>query len=88
MKNGNQHQRVTHVKPGEPTTHQLSEMLTTLARFSEQLEEYDTRPHAQNHICPVIDKVVEEYTALYMSCVNAHQQALITRARPSLPVNA
>ncbi|KAG7178146.1 putative THAP-like domain-containing protein 3 [Homarus americanus] len=44
------------------------------------LEAYDTRPHPRNHICPVLDKViVEEYKTLYMSRVNARQQALITR---------
>ncbi|KAG7162931.1 hypothetical protein Hamer_G001952 [Homarus americanus] len=52
------------VKPGEPTTLQLTEMLTTFARFTEQLEEHDTRPHAQNHICPVTEKVIEEYKAM------------------------
>ncbi|KAG7156530.1 High affinity cationic amino acid transporter 1-like, partial [Homarus americanus] len=33
------------VKPGEPTTRQLTELLTNIARLSEQLEECDTRPH-------------------------------------------
>ncbi|KAG7175321.1 putative Tigger transposable element-derived protein 1-like 217 [Homarus americanus] len=43
------------VDPGEPTTHQLTELLTTIAHSSEQLQEYDTSSHAQNHICPVTD---------------------------------
>ncbi|KAG7160082.1 hypothetical protein Hamer_G012616 [Homarus americanus] len=71
--------REDDVKSGEPTTCQLTEMLTTIACLSEQLEEYNTRPHAQNYICPVIDKVLEEYKALYKSRVNAYQRALITR---------
>ncbi|KAG7171199.1 hypothetical protein Hamer_G021679 [Homarus americanus] len=49
-----------NVKPGEPTTQQLTELLTNIARLSEQLEEYDTRPHPQNLICPALDKVMEE----------------------------
>ncbi|KAG7174313.1 hypothetical protein Hamer_G003250 [Homarus americanus] len=40
------------VKPGEPTTRQLTELLTNIARFGEQLEEYDTRPHPWNLMCP------------------------------------
>ncbi|KAG7176851.1 hypothetical protein Hamer_G000040 [Homarus americanus] len=40
------------IKPGEPTTQQLTELLTTIARLNEQLEEYDTRPHPRNLICP------------------------------------
>ncbi|KAG7170490.1 putative CENP-B N-terminal DNA-binding domain-containing protein 6 [Homarus americanus] len=66
-------------KPGEPTTRQLTELLTTKARLSEQLEEHNTRPHPRHLMCSVLDKVMEEYKALYMSCVNARQQALITR---------
>ncbi|KAG7158978.1 hypothetical protein Hamer_G006368 [Homarus americanus] len=30
-------------------------------------------------MCSALDKGMEEYNALYMSLVNAHQQALITR---------
>ncbi|KAG7164500.1 hypothetical protein Hamer_G003713 [Homarus americanus] len=36
------------VKPGEPTTQQLTELLTNIARLSEQLEQHNTRPHPQN----------------------------------------
>ncbi|KAG7170866.1 Apoptosis-resistant E3 ubiquitin protein ligase 1-like, partial [Homarus americanus] len=75
-----------NVKPGEPTTRRLTELLTTIERFGEQLEEYDTRPHAQNHICL-------EYKAMYVYHVNARQQALITvqgiwYLRKAQPVNA
>ncbi|KAG7164493.1 hypothetical protein Hamer_G003705, partial [Homarus americanus] len=78
------------VKPGEPTTQQLTEMLLiTITCLSEQLEEYNTRPLPQNLICPVLDKVMEEYKAMYMSRVNARQQALITRYLcKAQPVNA
>ncbi|KAG7159640.1 A disintegrin and metalloproteinase with thrombospondin motifs 14-like 2, partial [Homarus americanus] len=47
------------VKPGEPTTHLLTEFLTTIARLGEQLEEYDTRPHPRNLMCPALKKVME-----------------------------
>ncbi|KAG7162921.1 hypothetical protein Hamer_G001937 [Homarus americanus] len=67
------------VKPGEPTTHQLTEMLATIACLREQLQEHDTKPHPQNLICPVLVKVTEEYKAMYMSRVTARQQALITQ---------
>ncbi|KAG7178098.1 Sorting nexin-17-like 1 [Homarus americanus] len=67
------------VNPGEPTTRQLTELLTNISRLSEQLKEYDTRPLPQNLFFPVLDKGMEEYKALYMSRVNARQQALITR---------
>ncbi|KAG7153720.1 hypothetical protein Hamer_G009389 [Homarus americanus] len=43
------------IKPGEPTTSQLTEALTSIAHLSEQLEEYNTRPHPRNLICPVVD---------------------------------
>ncbi|KAG7163212.1 hypothetical protein Hamer_G002302 [Homarus americanus] len=66
------------VKPGEPTTLQLTELLTNIARLGEQLEEYDTGPHPRNLMCSALDKGMEEYKALYMSRVNASQQALIT----------
>ncbi|KAG7163546.1 Arginine-hydroxylase NDUFAF5-like, partial [Homarus americanus] len=42
------------VKPGEPTTRQLTEVLTSIACLSEQLQEYNTRPHPRNLICPVL----------------------------------
>ncbi|KAG7158515.1 hypothetical protein Hamer_G021069 [Homarus americanus] len=42
------------IKPGEPTTRQLTEVLTSIARLSEQLEEYDNRPHPRNLICPAL----------------------------------
>ncbi|KAG7153802.1 hypothetical protein Hamer_G009490 [Homarus americanus] len=45
------------VKPGEPTTHQLTELLTNIARLGEQLQEYDSRPHPRNLICPVLNKL-------------------------------
>ncbi|KAG7169018.1 hypothetical protein Hamer_G011715 [Homarus americanus] len=77
------------VKTSEPTTRQLTELLTSIARLSEQLQEYDTRPHPRNLICPVLDKVIEEYKALYMSLDNAHQQARIIRyLGKAQPVNA
>ncbi|KAG7163384.1 hypothetical protein Hamer_G004521 [Homarus americanus] len=46
--------REDDVKPGEPTTLQLTEVLTSIARLSEQLEEYDARPHPRNLICPAL----------------------------------
>ncbi|KAG7161416.1 putative Tc5 transposase DNA-binding domain-containing protein 4, partial [Homarus americanus] len=55
------------VKPGEPTTRQLTELLTNIAHVCEQLEEYDTRPHPWNLMCSALEKVVEEYKALYVS---------------------
>ncbi|KAG7174677.1 hypothetical protein Hamer_G026028 [Homarus americanus] len=77
------------VKPGEPTTCQLTEVLTSIAYLSEQLQEYKMRPHPRHLIFPVLDKVMEEYKALYMFCVNAHQQALITQYLcKAQPVNA
>ncbi|KAG7178216.1 hypothetical protein Hamer_G004025, partial [Homarus americanus] len=77
------------VKPVKPTTRQPTEMLTTIANLSDQLEEYDTRPHAPKYICPVICKVIEKYKAMYMSLVNARQQVLITRYLcKAQPVNA
>ncbi|KAG7173580.1 putative MDM2-binding-containing protein, partial [Homarus americanus] len=60
------------VRPGEPTTLQLTVVLISIARLSEQLQEYDTRPHPRNLICL-------ECKTLYMSRVNARQQARITR---------
>ncbi|KAG7176163.1 hypothetical protein Hamer_G026126 [Homarus americanus] len=40
-------------------------------------------------MCPALDKVIEEYKATYMSCVNARQQALITGYLcKAQPVNA
>ncbi|KAG7163413.1 hypothetical protein Hamer_G004554 [Homarus americanus] len=82
-KNSNQH------KPGEPTTGQLTELLTTITCLSEQLEENNTRPNPRNLIATALDKVMEEYKALYMSRVNARQQALITRYLcKAQPVNA
>ncbi|KAG7161332.1 Tigger transposable element-derived protein 1-like 137, partial [Homarus americanus] len=57
----------------------LTELLTNIAHLCEQLEEYDTRPHPQNLMCSAFDKGMEKCTALYMSRVNARQQALITR---------
>ncbi|KAG7164625.1 hypothetical protein Hamer_G005011 [Homarus americanus] len=57
-------------KPGEPTTHQLIEVLTTITRLGEQLQEYDTRPHAQNHICPVIDKLLKAQTVNALANIN------------------
>ncbi|KAG7158580.1 hypothetical protein Hamer_G020596 [Homarus americanus] len=74
-------QQPTHeddVKPGEPTTRQLTELLTNIARLGEQLEDYNTRPHPRNLMCSALDKVIKEYKALYMSRVNARQQALNT----------
>ncbi|KAG7177146.1 hypothetical protein Hamer_G000389 [Homarus americanus] len=60
-----------------------------MARLSEQLEEYDTRLHPRNLMCSALDKGMEEYKALYMSRVNARQQALITRYLcKAQPVNA
>ncbi|KAG7167145.1 putative CENP-B N-terminal DNA-binding domain-containing protein 1 [Homarus americanus] len=44
------------VKPDEPTTRQLTELLTNIARLGELLEEYDTRPHPRNLMCPALDK--------------------------------
>ncbi|KAG7171867.1 hypothetical protein Hamer_G000795 [Homarus americanus] len=38
------------IKPGDPTTGLLTEVLTTIARLSEQLQEYDTRLHPRNLI--------------------------------------
>ncbi|KAG7170310.1 hypothetical protein Hamer_G016114 [Homarus americanus] len=58
---------------------QLTELVPNIARLSEQLEEYDTGPHPRNLMCSALDKGMEENKALYMSCVNAGQQALITR---------
>ncbi|KAG7153459.1 hypothetical protein Hamer_G019015 [Homarus americanus] len=66
------------IKPGEPTTHQLTEVLKNITRLSEQLE-YITRPHPRNLMCSALDKGMEEYKALYLSRVNARQQALITQ---------
>ncbi|KAG7173721.1 hypothetical protein Hamer_G018012 [Homarus americanus] len=65
------------VKPGKPTTRQLTELLTTIARLGE--------PYV---LCP--DKGMEEYKALYLSRVNARQQALITRYlhKAQLVINA
>ncbi|KAG7177195.1 hypothetical protein Hamer_G000456 [Homarus americanus] len=76
--NSNQHKRMTSL-PGEPTTRQMTELHISIKRLSEQLKEYDTRPHPRNLICLATDKVIEEYKVLYMSCVNAHQQALNTQ---------
>ncbi|KAG7172310.1 hypothetical protein Hamer_G009672 [Homarus americanus] len=45
-----------YVKPGEPTARQLSELLTNIARLSEQLKEYDTRPHPWNLTCSALVK--------------------------------
>ncbi|KAG7163661.1 hypothetical protein Hamer_G002884, partial [Homarus americanus] len=73
------------VQPGEPTT----EFLTNIAHLSEQLEEYDTKPHPRNFMCSALDKGMEEYKGLYMSRVNARQQALITwYLCKAQPVNA
>ncbi|KAG7176860.1 hypothetical protein Hamer_G000051 [Homarus americanus] len=44
------------VKPGKPTTCQLIELLTNIARLGEQLEECDTRPRPWSLICPVVAK--------------------------------
>ncbi|KAG7156526.1 hypothetical protein Hamer_G006495, partial [Homarus americanus] len=62
------------IKPGEPTTRQLTELLTNIARLGLIL------------VCSALDKGMEEYKALYMSRVNARQQPLLlgTCARPSL----
>ncbi|KAG7170708.1 hypothetical protein Hamer_G013534 [Homarus americanus] len=65
------------IKPGEPTTRQLTELLTNLAHVCEQLEEYDTRPHSRNLMCSSLEKGMEEQKAFYMSLVNDRQQALI-----------
>ncbi|KAG7172878.1 hypothetical protein Hamer_G017856 [Homarus americanus] len=65
------------------------ELLTSIVRLSEQLQEYKTRPHPRNLICPALVKGMEDYKALYMSLVNAHQQALITQyLHKAQPVNA
>ncbi|KAG7174540.1 hypothetical protein Hamer_G016442 [Homarus americanus] len=40
------------VKPGEPTTSQLTQVLTSIALFSEQLQKYDTRPHHSEPYLP------------------------------------
>ncbi|KAG7161809.1 putative CENP-B N-terminal and Tc5 transposase DNA-binding domain-containing protein, partial [Homarus americanus] len=72
------------VKLGEPTMRQLTELLTNIARLSEQLKEYETRPHPQHLMCSALDKGMEEYKALYMSRGNARQQAILL----GTPVNA
>ncbi|XP_045127730.1 tigger transposable element-derived protein 1-like [Portunus trituberculatus] len=41
-------QQEQNVQPGEPTTRQLTEILTTFSRLIEQLEEYDRRPYSRN----------------------------------------
>ncbi|KAG7163041.1 CENPB DNA-binding domain containing protein 1-like 16 [Homarus americanus] len=55
------------VKPGEPITRQLTELLTNIACLGEQLEEYDTRPQPRNLMCSALDKGIGNYKALYMS---------------------
>ena len=68
-----------NVQPGEPTTRQLTEILTTFSRLTEQLEEYDRRPYPRSILQPSLDKVMSIYKDLYMSRVNARHQSQITR---------
>ncbi|XP_045128616.1 tigger transposable element-derived protein 1-like [Portunus trituberculatus] len=71
-------QQEQNVQPGEPTTGQLTEILTTFSRLTEQLEEYDRRPYPRSILQPSLDQVMNIYKDLYMSRVNARHQSLIT----------
>ena len=68
-----------NVQPDEPTTRQLTELLTTFSHLTELLQEYDRCPYPWSIISPSLEKVMNIYEDLYMSRVNACQQSLITR---------
>lgn len=66
------------MQSGEPTMQQLTDILTSMAHHSEQLHDYDKRAHQHIIISPKLEKVMGIYKDLYMSHVNACQQALIS----------
>ena len=72
-------QQEQYVQPGESTTQQLTEILTTFSRLTEQVEEYDRHPFPRSILQPSLDQVMNIYKDLYMSRVNARHQSLITR---------
>ena len=71
-------QQEQNVQPGEPTTRQLTEILTTFSRLTEQVEEYDRHPYPRSILQPSLDQMMDIHKDLYMSRVNARHQSLIT----------